>query len=1838
MKPLSFLSILLLFQSSAPADDDPYKNFNSNFSVYSNNYYSPGDTVKLKVNTGYLERSPMFHAYVYRITDIDSFIINQKSRANLDIIAGDSSNLIQYCRLINSFSRILLAKESKYKVGDDEYKRYSVNDNMTYVPQEKGVYLIRVSHKKRVAYTGFIVTDLWMITQPAYNAVLCYVADKNSGVPIDNVHLKFYYGKDYFGEGSTSGGIFNLSISNDERDNLIKRKLNSPLIVGSKDSDVVVSNPGILFNFSEILYTVYIYTDQPVYRPASKASFKGIIRKNANEDYENVPNAEVIVTIKDSKKGVVYRRVVKSNDEGSFSGEYVIEENSSVGGYTITAMLDEAHSYSGSFSVEEFKKPEFKVVMKTDKDQYTDGEVISADISADYYFGSPVQEAEVNYSIFKKPFSRPWWYYSEYRWWYESYHGKQQTNYSGAQYIYNGQGKLGKDGKFSFLYSIEEDFKEKYKDWYGEEMTYETDYIYIVQVNVKDKSRRIVSDVKTVYVTRSQYDVASHTNKYVFKPGEKIGLEVRTMDFTDKPVEAKFNASVTSITWEKKKKKWKKNLRFVTTVSGKTYRDGTGIAFFDAAQVGYYQIEVTSFDNSGKKIATSANCYVSSGDMSWWYNPTGTLQIIPDKDSYNPGDTCLALVVVPSPDANILVTAKNYNILDYSTDNIREHSGYVSFVVGEDFYPNFYLDISYIRSGVLYSSNQSVLVLPEKKFLNVEITPDKLTYKPQDSGTVNVKVTDKSGNPVSNADVSIGMIDESIYAIKQESVTDIRNFFYSSKPNKVNTIANQNYQSYTNSRYPSLLEKINYKLYESYEFAEVRGRLVDEDKNPQNGLGILIDNGYLAAVTGTDGMFSFKIPEGNYTFSVLFYDFDVDGEFRFNVSRDKVNYLDIKTDRISLISAKDFHGGDLMKDRTEELISHVSADKENTNQAANTIMGRVTDFKGKYPLKGAIVKVEKTPYGSETDSTGSYVIKNVPAGSYSVKCSYLGYETMVVTNVIVTSTTGFTVDFALSERVVVADMIEVIGKRNVLSPDQSGRIITEEVIVNTGIKGIENISSKTAGIVTDELGYSINIRGGRTNETAIITEPFVEATTRTDFRDAMYWTPSVKTDENGIAKVDIKFPDNLTTWRITARVITLDTKVGQNTNSVVSRKDLIIRLETPRFFQEDDEVTISGIVHNYLNEDKQTKVSLKTENLQLMSPLPFGEGLGEGLLTMEKNEEKRIDWKIKVTEPIGFAKLTASALTNEESDAMELKVSIQPHGLKINQPLAFDFSKINRTRTEIVEIPEGTDLRTAKLRIGVSPSIASSLIASLDGLIGYPYGCIEQTMSRFVPTIIVQNIIKEMNAPADEYLVNQIPKIVRKSLNLIYSQQKLNGGWGWWGNDKSEPFMSSYVMYGLALARSSGLDKLNTQLTSLEAVNIENDTVSLTINEDVLQKGIKHLRFTLTQQKLEPAARAFVLFVLSQFDDIDPNKFDEQFKKIEDEELNDLSLALLSMAAGKLGRTETQKELIDILIAHRKPAGDDGYYWGGKKWDYRWYNDDIQVTSFVLKALLADENIYKENKEIANKAVDWLMLQRKGNSWGSTQQSAFIAYALSDYIRVSKELEPDYDMKIYVNNLPIIDKHFSSMDIFKREESGEVDGKHLKVGENEIRIEKSGPGRVYFTSNLIYYTNEKKLMPVDNGFEIRKEYFELRKKYDYEKERFVYQKKKFDGKVKSGDEILVKVKVSAKDPNLQYFMLEDPIPAGCEVIKDDWAYTIDEEKDYSGWDYYWWRWWYADKDIRDNRVTFFATYLWGDTYEFSYILRAQIPGKYSVIPATGMLMYYPEVRGSSKELRLEIEE
>jgi outer membrane receptor protein involved in Fe transport len=159
-------------------------------------------------------------------------------------------------------------------------------------------------------------------------------------------------------------------------------------------------------------------------------------------------------------------------------------------------------------------------------------------------------------------------------------------------------------------------------------------------------------------------------------------------------------------------------------------------------------------------------------------------------------------------------------------------------------------------------------------------------------------------------------------------------------------------------------------------------------------------------------------------------------------------------------------------------------------QTTGKISGIVRDDKGEL-LIGARIEVEGTQLRSGTDENGQYAILNVPVGTYSVKCTYIGYDAQVQTNVSVSVGITADVDFVMTVGggIILEEQI-IIAKRKTIDHG-SGKIIGQEFIDNTGIRGIENIVAKTSGVVQDEKGQNINIRGGRTGETQIIIDGVV---------------------------------------------------------------------------------------------------------------------------------------------------------------------------------------------------------------------------------------------------------------------------------------------------------------------------------------------------------------------------------------------------------------------------------------------------------------------------------------------------------------------------------------------------------------------------------------------------------------------------------------------------------------------------------------------------------------------------------------------------------------------------
>ncbi len=1641
---------------------------NDNFYLSNYSTFAPGDIAKLNLYS-YSQNTRHFSFKLLKIDDpvmFFSLLDQNNNRYAFDIWGKDKALLLKYTSLVKEWDYKPSAKNN-YNSGEISIGKID----------EPGIYIVQAIRNEKVGYCAIVVTDYAMVYKNNQKEILAFIADAKTGDFVRNARFDFYQAGIQVGSKITDkDGLLFANLSG------LKGIQNSNIqLFGYAGDEIILSDPYFYFNRSQNEYlTAYIYTQQPVYRPGQSVNFKAIFRNKKGNEILNAPNLKFNVSVKSPKNKEVYSGQAETNEFGSLSANFLLDGEADLGYYSIILTKD-GISYNGSFTVEEYKKPDYKVNVATDRNQYANGDKIAATVSADYYFGSPVKEASVQISIYRQNYWRPWWYWSEWSWFYK---GFRNDRYFGVQQelIHQESGVLNENGKLEFSYKVESD-----KNY---------DYQYIISAQVTDASRRAITGSTQTFVTRGSFTISTSPDKWFFQQGKDVKIKVNASDFSDKPVQTDFRVIINYP--DDPKSMRMKSLS--DTLFAKTNEAGSAVVTFNPKHdiTGYFNYSVIAFDEKEREIEASSSFYIGDYNDYYYQRTSAGLEIITDKDSYEKGDSLIAYVFLPDPNQELLLTYETDKILSYKKLKPENNSFEIREKLTDKFSPSFNISISFIKDRMLYQTTKLVGVLAKDKFLNITLNPSKETYKPGEQAEYEIVVKDYLGNPVKNTEVSFGIIDESIYAIKEDETQPIETFFYSPQYSYMPT-----YNSLQSGYFSSYSRPATY-----------------------------IDKNY----------FSYK---------------------------------------------------------------------EDDRKHKGKLYGKITIEKEESIPEGLFVILtgERYYYTAKVDSLGNYKIENVAKGNYQLFIS-AGMGGMIL-----------------------IDDIKISGEKKynfIIKEDQKQQI---EDMIAQGVGGMGQGETNASGIF---------VRGRRQDAAPMVSEmsladgkmmkeskdksAYVQADVRTNFVDALIWKAHVVTDENGKAKVEFKIPDNLTTWRTTVRGITKNTDVGQKVNKFISRKDLLVRMETPRFFRQDDEVVISTIVHNYLSSAKTTKIEFTSDKLELIGSKVNTKGFENAKFTSKKiyeveisaNSELRVDWKCKVDYPTGEATLKASALTNEESDAMEVKVQIIPNGVKVIEPLVADYSETNVNEYLEFEIPTDVDSRSASFSFTLNPSLAGTILKSLDDLAGYPYGCVEQTMSRFLPTIIVANTFKEIKAPLKSQTIEELPKYVDAGLKRLYDFQHSDGGWGWWTNDQTHPYMTAYVIYGMSLAREAGYD----------------------INESVFYNGINNLKSQIENAKpdLDETTLTYMLFSLStamKNQSYDKDNYMEIINILLRKDLKSSPLSLIAITLKNMNETAKVKDVVTKL---KKQVNEEKSFafWGGEEWHYRWQNDNVQGTAFAVKALLYVDG----NSDLISKAINWLMKKKQGYSWRSTQETSIVLFALTDYLKITKELDPDYSVKVFINGKEVAQKDFDKNDIYKETKTFKFQNSDLKKGKNVLRIEKSGKGKLYFSGINEFFTEKLSDIKHDNGFKIRREYYVLE---TGEKDgHIIYFKKKFDGTVTSGQDLFVKTFVESKTADLDYFILEDMLPSGFEVVKDMDKYFIDGENNYNSYyDYYYdympWRWQYADREYRDEKVAFFVTSC-QSKMEFSYIIKAQIPGEYKIMPAQGYLMYYPELNGFSDVVNIKVED
>jgi outer membrane cobalamin receptor len=147
------------------------------------------------------------------------------------------------------------------------------------------------------------------------------------------------------------------------------------------------------------------------------------------------------------------------------------------------------------------------------------------------------------------------------------------------------------------------------------------------------------------------------------------------------------------------------------------------------------------------------------------------------------------------------------------------------------------------------------------------------------------------------------------------------------------------------------------------------------------------------------------------------------------------------------------------------------------------IVGRVIDAETKEPLVGVNIVVEGTPLGAATDNNGYYLISNIPAGYHTLICSYVGYESVKMTNVLVISDQTITVNFNLKSTVIPVGAVEISAERPLIVRTQAAtqRVITTQEFERLPVASLGAIVNLSAGVVQSP-SYGSHLRGGRPDE------------------------------------------------------------------------------------------------------------------------------------------------------------------------------------------------------------------------------------------------------------------------------------------------------------------------------------------------------------------------------------------------------------------------------------------------------------------------------------------------------------------------------------------------------------------------------------------------------------------------------------------------------------------------------------------------------------------------------------------------------------------------------------
>ncbi len=707
---------------------------------------------------------------------------------------------------------------------------------------------------------------------------------------------------------------------------------------------------------------------------------------------------------------------------------------------------------------------------------------------------------------------------------------------------------------------------------------------------------------------------------------------------------------------------------------------------------------------------------------------------------------------------------------------------------------------------------------------------------------------------------------------------------------------------------------------------------------------------------------------------------------------------------------------------------------------------------------------------------------------------------------------------------------------------------------------------------------------------------------RRNFDALAIFAPSVITDENGKATVNLKLPDNLTRYRITAVAVTKSKQFGLGESSITAKQSLQIRPSAPRFMNFGDKIELPVVLQNQTDSPMSVNVAIRSSNAILTN------GNGKKVI-IPANDRVEIRFPVS-SESAGIARFQIGAVSGNFADAAEIEFPVYTPATS-ETFATYGTTDENGAIVQNIFAPKDVFPQFGGLEVTTSSTQLQELTDAFIYLQNYPFECSEQISSRVLSVAALRDILTAFEAK-DLPSKNEIEAKMKSDLARLQTLQHSDGGFSFWRNDdESFPFISVHVAHAVARAKQKGYE-------------IPNEFIAKSLN---YLKNIESKYPNTYSEESRWAVSAYALYVRDLLGDKDAGKAKNLLREAGLEKLSAESDGWLLSVLADDKNSEIEVESIKQNLLNRvtETAGNAHFVTSYKDGEYVLLSSDRRADGVILEALLkaAPDN------SLIPKIVRGLLANKIKGRWQSTQENAFVLLALDKYFQTYEKTTPNFVAKIWLGNAFAGEQKFIGRSTDSNLISVPMNYLQTQSANQKLILDKQGEGRLYYRIGLKYAPKNLKLDAADYGFAVSRQYQAIDNADDV--------KQNADGTwtFKAGARVRVNIQMIA--PTRRYHVaLVDNLPAGIEIINPELAVSGNTFLNYSD-ELRKRSFWFNHQNLRDNRAEAFTMLLSAGVWNYSYLARATTPGNFVVPPAKAEEMYAPETFGRSKTDFVKVE-